>query len=187
MLKTFNILVSSARGNEREANAELRYLLRELGDSHVTTGLTSVSGLTIANTSLHPVEAVRRLRPILAERPWQFRYILKVKPIMSVVPARVDAVSDAVGELSTGIRPGDTFRISIQKRHSDVQTRELIDAAAKRVPRKVDLQNPSRIVLIEILGEMAGVSIVSEDDILAVEPEKRRSSINREESRPLHH
>jgi len=175
LLKIFNILISSARGNEREANAELRYLLGELGDSQVTTGFTSVSGLTVANTSMDAVEAIHGLRPLLGEKPWQFRYILKLKPIMRVVPAQADAVSDAVSDLATRISIDETFRISVQKRHNDLQSRELIDAAAKRVPRKVNLQNPSRVVLIEILDEVAGISIVSDGDILAVEAEKRRS------------
>src|SRR2546428_13835232 len=76
-----NLLLSSARGNEREANHEIRYLLRELGDASPKTDFALVSGRTVAKTSLDPVRVVSKLRQVLKYRPWQFRYILQVKPV----------------------------------------------------------------------------------------------------------
>ncbi len=90
MLNDFNLLVSSARGNEREANSELWYLVGELGDRSVKTDYTPVSGLTVAKTELNPVRVVADLRSILKERPWEFRYILKVKPVKKVVPCEFE-------------------------------------------------------------------------------------------------
>ena len=175
LLKDFNLLVSSARGNEREAGSELRYLLKELRDITVETGLTPVSGLTVAKTAIDPVQVVRKLRPILSEKPWQFRYILKIKPIMRVVQSDIARVCEAVDELASDVREGETFRISVQKRHSRLVSKELIDEVAKHVPRKVDLKKPSKVILVEIMGDLAGVSVLSTDDVLAVEPEKRLS------------
>jgi len=65
--------------------------------------------------------------------------------------------------------------MSVQKRHSRLVSKELIDEVAKHVPRKVDLKKPSKVVLVEIMGDLAGVSVLSTDDVLAVEPEKRLS------------
>ncbi|HZD12636.1 MAG TPA: THUMP domain-containing protein [Candidatus Binatus sp.] len=177
MLKDFNLLISSARGNERDAGSELRYLLRELGDSTVITGQTPVSGLIIAKTVLDPVQAIDKLRPVLSKNPWQFRYVLKIKPIMRVVSADIGEICRAVGSLANEVKAGETFRVSVQRRHSVLDSKQVIEQAAKQVPRGVDLQNPSRIVLIEIIGDVAGVSIISKSDILAVESEKRRNPI----------
>lgn len=174
-MKDFNLLISSARGNEREAGSELRYLLTELRDITVQTGLTPVSGLTVAKTAIDPVDVVRKLRPILSEKPWQFRYILKIKPIMRVVPSDIARVCDAVEELSSNVQENETFRVSVQKRHSRLLSKELIDEVAKRVPRKVDLKMPSKVILVEIMGDLAGVSVLSANDVLAVESEKRLS------------
>jgi len=175
LLKDFNLLISSARGNEREAGSELRYLLAELRDMNVQTGLTPVSGLTVAKTAIDPVDVVRKLRPILSEKPWQFRYILKIKPIMRVVQSDIARVCEAVEELASKVQENETFRVSVQKRHSRLESKELIDQVAKRVPRKVDLKNPSRVILVEIMGDLAGVSILSTNDVLAVESVKRLS------------
>ncbi len=174
MIGDFNILVSSARGNEAEANHEIRYLLGELGDKSATTDYAPVSGLTVAKTILNPVKAVPKLRPVLKYRPWQFRYILKVKPVEEVVPCDISSIGTAVVNRAKKVGVDETFRVSVEKRQSSISSREIIDAVASKVPRKVELRNPDKIVLIEIIGRMAGVSIISPGDILGIEKEKRK-------------
>lgn len=173
LLDDFNLLVSSSRGNEREANSELWYLVGELGDRSVKTGYTPVSGLTVARTRLDPLRVVADLRSILKERPWEFRYILKVKPVRKVVPCEIESISDAAVEQASAIEEEETFRVSVEKRLSKILSKQIIDSVAAKVPRKVDLRNPSKIVQIEIIGTVAGVSVIEPDQILGVEREKR--------------
>ena len=173
MLSDFNLLVSSARGNEHEANSELWYLIADLGDQKAETSYTPVSGLTVAKTSLDPLKVVQKLRDALKERPWEFRYVLKVKPVQKVVPTEIEAIGKAASEKSTAIRDGETFRVSVEKRRSNVSSKEVIDAIAAKIPRKVDLRDPKRIVLVEIIGDVSGISIIPPDGILGVEREKR--------------
>ena len=172
-MKDFNLLVSSARGTEGEANHEIRYLLRELGDSMPSTDFSPVSGLTVAKTRLDPVRVISGLRRILRLRPWQFRYILKVKPVEQVVPCEISAIGAAVVERVKKVRTDETFRVSIEKRRSQVSSREIIDSVASKVPRRVELRNPDKIVLIEVIGNVAGVSVISPRNILGIEKEKR--------------
>ncbi len=173
LISDFNLLVSSARGNETEANHEIRYLLGEMGDRSATTDYAPVSGLTVAKTSLDPVKVVPKLRPVLKYRPWQFRYILKVKPVEEVVPCDISSIGAAVVNRARKVGKDETFRVSLEKRRSNVSSKEIIDAVASKLPRKVELRNPDKIVLIEIIGKMAGVSIISPGDILGIEREKR--------------
>ncbi len=173
LIGDFNLLISSARGNETEANHEIRYLLGELGDKSATTDYAPVSGLTVAKTILDPVKTVPKLRPVLKYRPWQFRYILKVKPVEEVVPCDISSIGTAVVNRAKRVSKDETFRVSVEKRQSRVSSREIIDAVASKVPRKVELRNPDKIVLIEIIGRMAGVSVISPGDILGIEREKR--------------
>ncbi len=173
MLEDFNLLVSSARGNERDANSELWYLIGELGDRTVATDYTPVSGLTVAKTNLDPIRIVSQLRTILRERPWEFRYILKVKPVKKVVRTDIEQITSAVADLASSIMEEETFRISVEKRQNRLSSKEVIEAVAARVPRKVDLQNPKKIVLVEIIGPVAGLSVVDPTGILGVEREKR--------------
>jgi len=175
LLDDFNLLVSSARGNEREANSELVYLIGELGDRSAETSYTPVSGLTVAKTSLDPLKVIQNLRLILKEKPWEFRYVLKVKPVQKVVPCEIEAIGNAVSERSRSIRDGETFRVSIEKRRSDVSSKEIIDAIAAKIPRKVDLRDPGKIVLVEIIGRVAGIAVIQPNGVLGIEREKRVS------------
>lgn len=173
LLNDFNLLVSSARGNEREANSELAYLIAELGDRSAETSYTPVSGLTVAKTALDPLKVIKGLRSTLKKKPWEFRYVLKVKPVQKVVPTEIEAIGRAVSDKSRSIRDGETFRVSIEKRRSDVSSKEVIDAIAAKIPRKVDLRDPKKIVLVEIIGTVAGIAVIPPDGILGIEREKR--------------
>jgi tRNA(Ser,Leu) C12 N-acetylase TAN1 len=48
----------------------------------------------------------------------------------------------------------------------------------------VDLDDPDKIVLIQILGELTGVSIVPPGKILSVEREKRLASQEQQKKTP---
>jgi tRNA acetyltransferase TAN1 len=172
-MKDFNLLVSSARGTEREANYEMEYLLREQGDSSPSTDFAIVSGLTVARTKLDPEKVILKIRQVLKHRPWQFRYILKIKPVEQVVPCEISAIGEAVVKKAKKVKVGETFRVSLEKRRSHVSSREIIDAVAQKIPRKVELRNPDKIVLIEVIGNVAGVSVISPNGILGIEKEKR--------------
>ncbi len=173
MLEDFNLLISSSRGEENDANSELRYLLRELGDKHARTNFTPVSGLTVAKTDLEPVSVIRGMRTLLHASPWKFRYVLKVKPIRDVVPCSIEEITSAVvGQLAV-FKEGETFRVSVEKRQNHISSREIIDSVAAKVPRKVDLEYPSKVIIVEIVGNVAGVSVIEPGCVLGVEKEKR--------------
>src|SRR6266705_1187708 len=154
LMKDFNLLVSSARGTEGEANEDIRYLLRELGDASPTTDFAPVSGLTVAKTILDPVKVISGLRRILRYRPWQFRYILKVKPVEQVVPCEISAIGTAVVTRIKKVGIDETFRVSLEKRRSHVSSKEIIDAGASIDERGVEMRPPDKVVLIEAVGNI---------------------------------
>ncbi len=173
MLREFNLLISTRRGEEKDACSEAWYLLREIGDSEASVDTTPVRGLIVAKTSLSPFEAVEKLRKLLAERPEEFRYTLKIIPIQKVVKTDLDEIKKVSKELSAQIGLDEKFRVSVEKRHSEIDRMEVVKAAAEEIDRKVDLKNPDKILLIEILGNLTGVSVVKENDVLSVVKEKK--------------
>ena len=173
MLREFNLLISTRRGEEKDACSEAWYLLREIGDSEASVDTTPIRGLIVAKTSLSPFEAVEKLRKLLAERPEEFRYTLKIIPIQKVVKTDLDEIKKISKELSAQIGLDEKFRVSVEKRHSEIDRMEVVKAAAEEIDRKVDLKNPDKILLIEILGNLTGVSVVKENDVLSVVKEKK--------------
>ena len=179
MLRDFNLLVSTSRGNERNTCSEMWYLLGEAGDRAAAVERTQVIGLVLARTKIDPVTAVERLRSLLLERPWEFRYTLKVTPITGTVASDPQGIEELAVKLAEGLGKDEKYRITVEKRRTSISGRALIEAIANRIDRKVDLDEPDKIVLVQILGEVTGVSVIPPDKILSVEREKRLASQER--------
>lgn len=172
MLRDFNLLATTSRGNEDEACSELWYLLGEIGDSAPTVDKTGVAGLIAAKTAFDPFEVVKRFREILRERPYEFRYILRIIPIEKVVRTDLGEIQRAATELGSKIGKNETFRVTVEKRFTETSTRDLIEAAAANIEREVNLNNPDRILLVEVIGGLTGLSVIKPDEILAIMKEK---------------
>jgi tRNA acetyltransferase TAN1 len=67
----------------------------------------------------------------------------------------------------------ESYRITIEKRNSDISSTEIISKIADNITNKVSLEKPDWIVLIEILGNKTGVSVLKSDDIFSLEISKR--------------
>jgi len=172
----FNLIISCARGLESDACSEMWFLLGEIGDRDPKVEKSEISGLIVAETSLDPFQAVHKLREMLKSSPEEFRYTLKVVPVETVVPARIELIEKAAAELSGKIGENETFRVTVEKRHTGLSTREIIEAVAKHIDRKVSLEKPDKIILIEVMGRVCGVSVIKPDDILSVVKEKQAIS-----------
>jgi tRNA acetyltransferase TAN1 len=149
------------------------YLLGEVGDRGSSIEATQAIGLVVAKTKLDPVKAVHALRALFKDRPWEFKYTLKLVPIQQVVPAQIPEIENAAVNVSKGIAPNEKFRITIEKRHTHLSSKPIIDSVAKKIDRPVDLDAPDKILLIEIIGELAGLSLLTPNDTMSVEREKR--------------
>ena len=174
MLSEFNLLVSTSRGNERNACSEMWYLLGELGDSEAKTDRTSAIGLVVAKTKMNPVSVVQELSRKLVESPWKFRYILKVSPIEKVVLSSLVEIEKCVVSMVGKIGEKESFRVTVEKRHTMLSTRDIVENVARHIDRRVDLENPDKVVLVEVVGELTGISVIRPSEVLSVERAKRK-------------
>ncbi|MCW4009916.1 MAG: THUMP domain-containing protein [Candidatus Bathyarchaeota archaeon] len=160
------------RGNERQMCYELSFLLKEAGDAEPKVDKTGIRGLVVAKTALTPVEAVEKLHSLLQERPFEFRYALRIIPIEKVVHTELEEIKNAATELITGLEETETFRVTVEKRFTNIHSRDLIEAVAANVKNKVELEKPDKVLLIEVLGGFTGVSLLKPQDIISVQKEK---------------
>ena len=172
-MSEFNLIVSTYRFREEEAQDEIHDLLEAFGDSDAESEITDIKGIILAQTSLDPFQVVSRLKKLVSSEPWQLRYILRVLPIEVVIPTDLDSIKDAAKELASRMEEGDTFRITVEKRHSSLASMEIINAIAGQIDRKVNLENPSWVILVQILGGQAAVSVVKPGQIFSSVVEKR--------------
>ena len=87
-----------------------------------------------------------------------------------------EEIEKIVTYISGQISDGETYRISIEKRNSDLSSQEIISKIAGKIKNKVSLEFPDKVVLIEILGNKTGVSILKKSDVLSIEKTKRSIS-----------
>jgi tRNA acetyltransferase TAN1 len=121
----------------------------------------------------NPKALLSFITDFVRSEPFRVRFILRIIPVDRVVDTKVEGIVKAVKELSSSIGPGETFRITIEARDSPYSDKELIDAIADAVDRKVSLDAPDKVVLLEIFGEYSGVSVISPNEIISIQKLKR--------------
>ncbi len=171
-----NLIITCARHLEPETQEEITRILGELGDPEPEITISSMSGILTAKTKLDPVKVVKKILELILDEPWVVRYCLRIIPIHRVTETKIEEIEEIISELVELIPEGDSYRISIEKRNSDISSQELITKIANKIKNKVSLENPDKIVQIEILGSKTGISILEKSDILSVEKTKRSLS-----------
>jgi tRNA acetyltransferase TAN1 len=173
MISDFNLLATTARGNEKAMTHEIVYLLKdELGDTEAKASKTKIRGLIVAKTTIDPIATIEKFRIILAEHPYMFRYALRIVPIQKVVSTGLAEIKKATQQLASRIGENQSFRVTIEKRFTELHSKDLIEAAVGDIKAKVDLKNPDWIIQVEVLGALTGVSLLQPNGVLGVVKEK---------------
>ena len=171
-----NLIVTCARHLEGETEDELIDILDEFGDSDVKISVSSMSGIITVQTKLDPIEVVKKIKEMVLDEPWSIRYCLRIIPIQKIVETKIDEIEKMISSMSEQIEEKESYRILIEKRNSDISSKEIITKIANRIKNKVSLDFPDKVILIEILGIVTGISIIKKSDILSLEKTKRSMS-----------
>ncbi len=171
-----NLIVTCSRNFEEETKNEIKNILDKLGDKTPEVTITDLSGILTVKTSIGFDSIIRKIKQILDDEPWSVRYSLRIIPIQVISTTNIDAIVSEMKKLTSIIQEHESFKIVVEKRNSDISSKEIISEIAKDLQNKVSMENPDWILLVEILGEKSGVSVVKEDSIISVQKIKRRLS-----------
>ncbi|MFX1481977.1 MAG: THUMP domain-containing protein [Promethearchaeota archaeon] len=169
-LPDYNLLVATPRDRERAAKSEIMYFVGDLlEDAEIKVVPTHISGLLACRTSLDPFDVIHRLREFAIENPYQFRFAIRFTPLEECVDSRIEDIVDATRRLLPKIGEDETFRVTVRRRHTELETMDVVTAVAAEIPRKVNLDAPDKTVLVEIVGDWTGLSVLSgEGEILSI-------------------
>ena len=170
-----NLLVTCARNLEAETKNEIGKILGEIGDQESEVLNVGMRGILMVNTNIEPSKIIDCVKDKVVEEPWFIRYCLRMIPIQSVTETEINKITENVIKLKNVIQQNDSYRITIEKRNTDMSSTEIITEIAKIFPNKVSLNQPDWIVLIEILGNKTGISILKENEIFSLDKAKRAS------------
>jgi len=162
-----NLIITCPRHNEEEASNEIKKILIENGEKDPVITITKMSGIITANIQNNPFDLIKKIRNRIFEEPWFLRYCLRIIPIQGIVFTEIEEISKEVQKHIKCIEDEHSFRITIEKRNSNLSKNEIITKIAESIKNKVSLEHPDWIILIEILGEKTGISVLKNDDILS--------------------
>ena len=74
------------------------------------------------------------------------------------------------------IEKTQSYRISIEKRNSEIKSNDLISEIAELIPNKVSLEQADWEIVIQIMGKTTGIGILPKNSIISVSKEKRLRS-----------
>ena len=170
-----NLLVTCARNLETETKNEIGKILDEFSDQESEVLNVGMRGILMINTSIEPSKIIDWVKDKVVEEPWLIRYCLRMIPIQSVTETDMSKITNDVIKLKDVIQQNDSYRITIEKRNTDMSSTEIITEIAKIFPNKVSLNQADWIILIEILGNKTGISILKENEIFSLDKAKRAS------------
>jgi len=170
-----NLIITCARNLESETKNEIRKILDELGDQEPEILNVGMRGILMVNTIIKPSKIIDCVKNKIIKEPWLIRYCLRIIPIQRITDTEIDKIKQNVIKLKDTIQKNDSYRITIEKRNTSISSNEIITEIAKIFPNKVSLNQPDWIILIEIIGNETGISILKNDELFSLDKAKRMS------------
>jgi len=167
-----NLIVTSAKGLEARASAEFKEVALLSGIRKVTIERSAYDGVLEVEVE-NPKALLAFISEFVRSEPFKVRFVMRVIPVDRVVDSKLEEIVGAVKELAANIGTAESFRITIEARDSPYSDRQLIDAIADAVDRKVSLDSPDKIVFVQVFGEYTGVSVLGPGEILSIMKLKR--------------
>ena len=175
-MMNFNLIVSTARTFERQAECELWFHLLAMGDENPIFSQTGNPGLFLAQTQCDPRKLIQHLQESIQQHdPKSVKFLQKIYPIDIVVPTEIDLIKQATLDLvknhSIAADPNSTFRITIRKRKTRIKTNEIIPVIAESFSNQVSLKEFDWNIQIEIIGDMTGIAILTKNEYFKLNSE----------------
>ena len=79
---------------------------------------------------------------------------------------KLEEIRDVAVELSNVMKQNETYRITVEKRHSSLHTKDIISNIADSLSNKVSLENSDWEIIVQILRNKTGISVIAPDTIV---------------------
>ena len=168
-----NLIITCQRNLEEVAMLEIRNMLEKFGDVNAIIEKTVFSGIIQIETSLDNMKVLDNFKEIIEDEPWLIKYCSRVIPIQKECESKLDEIANTAIELSHLMKENETYRITVEKRHSSLHTKDIISKIADSITNKVSLENSNWEIIIEILRNKTGISVIPPNTILSVDRQKR--------------
>lgn len=141
------------------------------GDTYPIISGIQFPGLVTGFTNLDPKKVISKINKILERSPNFFQYIMKVIPIDFICETDTNTIKRIIQENQKKfINRDESFKITLKRRkHEKIERINFIKVIAKLIDNKVDLENPDKIIRIEVLGNISGISFLKKNEIVKID------------------
>jgi len=167
-----NLILTSQKGNEAKASAEFKEIALQHGLRKLHIEKSDFDGVLEVDVE-DPRGFLAFLREYVRSEPFRIHFVQRVIPVDMVVDTDLEQIKQGAAQLGSLIAKTESFKIDIDERDSPYSRRELIDAVADVVDRKVDLESPDTVIQVEVLGEYTALSLAKPDEIISITKLKR--------------
>jgi len=168
-----NLIITCQRNFEEQTTLEIQNSLERFGDTDAIIEKTIFSGIIQVQTSLNNMKVLENFKELIDDEPWLIKYCSRIIPIQEECESNLDEIRKTVISLSKRIKKNNTYRITVEKRHSSLHTKDIISKIADSLSNKVSLENSDWEIIIQVLKDKTGISIIPLNSILSVDKQKR--------------
>ena len=168
-----NLIITCQRNLEEPTILEIQNMLERFGDMEAIIEKTVFSGIIQVQTSLDNIKVLSNFKEIIDDEPWLIKYCSRIIPIQKECESKMEDITNAAIELSYKMKENETYRLTIEKRHSSLHTKDIISNIANSISNKVSLENSDWEIIIQVLRNKTGVSVIPLNTILSVGKQKR--------------
>lgn len=169
-MRDYNALVTYHPNEKAEAQKEVATVLRDAGIRLEDMIESIVPGLLHLRVEGDGRSQMKKLHDFALRFPEVFRHTHRWTPIEQWLRSTPEAMISAARTLGERIGEDERWKLSLNKRlYEDAGTKELVRMLADQINAgPVDLQDPQKVLVVEIVGEYAGFSLLSPDEYLDV-------------------
>jgi tRNA acetyltransferase TAN1 len=168
-LERFNLLVTFHPNQAGLAEREVRKRVEDVGGHVEDIERSSIDGVFCVRLAGDAKEIVSSLHSEFQEAPEMLVHTYHWVPIDVWVEANEEVMIDTVKDLAQGIGENEKWMMHVHKRHHPKHSEELMLTLTGPIRKgKVDLKHPEKIIVVEVLGGMAGLSLLAKDQLINV-------------------
>lgn len=165
---SYNLLVSYSFRDFRRVREEIAVILKEFGDPDPTIEKTFSRGICGVRTALPPREVVKRVRALYEANPMSLYYTVKWAPADRWCASVIGEMKKTLEKERGKIKKGEKWAMKVEKRrYTALHSIDVIKELAALIDEKVDLDNPDKIVMVELLGKNACITVVKPDEVFS--------------------
>ncbi len=164
-VKDANLLITYDPSKPGKAKSEVEAVIGEVG-SKASFLEGDVQGLFFVKVP-KVKEIVKKLLKMGEKKPESFVCTFHYVPIDEWSTSNVKTMQKVIGKLAGKIDDKEKWKMNLNKRGYDEDYGKLIVALTDPIEKpNVDLENADKTVQVEIVGKIAGISLLEKDELL---------------------